>query len=44
MLNEEEINSSLNYFLVNTLKGSSSLSRFNLEAREQLPYNELKTL
>lgn len=44
VLNEEEINSSLNYFLVNTLKGSNSALRFNLEAREQLPYHELKKL
>lgn len=44
VLGEEEVNSSLNYYLVNTLKSNGSLLRFNVESREQLPFSELKKL
>jgi len=44
VLTEEEINSNLNYYLVNELKSNSSILRFNLETREQMPYSELKKL
>jgi hypothetical protein len=44
VLNEEVINSNLNYFLVNTLKTKSSFLRMNLDSRESLPFTDLKKL
>lgn len=44
VLNEEVINSNLNYFLVNTLKTKSSFLRMNLDSRESLPFTDLKEL
>lgn len=44
VLNEEVINSNLNYFLVNTLKTKSAFLRMNLDSRESLPFTDLKKL
>lgn len=45
VLDNETINSNLNYYLVNSLKSNSSfISRFSNQSRESIQFNELKKL
>ncbi|QVK17171.1 hypothetical protein KHQ81_09750 [Mycoplasmatota bacterium] len=45
VLEEEELNSNLNYYLVNSFRSSAfSIRRFNYDSRDALPFKDLKKL